>query len=66
MTLQLLNKQDEPSLESSLYLNLSLRYIGPWNQGTLEPSEIIPHHNSPYILVPSPKDYIWDKTAFQN
>ena len=36
-------KQDGPSLESSSYLNVSLRYLGPWdpvtpgpwNQGTI-------------------------------
>ena len=25
--------QDGPSLESSSYLNLSLRYLGPWDPG---------------------------------
>ena len=30
-------KQDGPSLESSLYLNVSLRYLSPWDPGTLEP-----------------------------
>ena len=28
-------EQDGPSLESSSYLNLSLRYLGPWGPGTL-------------------------------
>ena len=30
-------KQDGPSLESSSYLNVSLRYLGPWDFGTLGP-----------------------------
>ena len=30
-------KQEGPSLESSSYLNVSLRYLGPWNPGTLGP-----------------------------
>ena len=30
-------KQDGPSLESSSYLNMSLRYLGPWDPGTLGP-----------------------------
>ena len=28
-------EQDGPSLESSSYLNVSLRYLGPWDLGTL-------------------------------
>ena len=28
-------QQDGPSLESSLYLNVSLRYLGPWDHWTL-------------------------------
>ena len=32
-----LNEQDGPSLESSSYLNVSLRYPGPWDLGTLGP-----------------------------
>ena len=30
-------RQDGPSLESSSYLNLSLRYLDPWDPWTLEP-----------------------------
>ena len=30
-------KQDGPSLESSSYLNVSLRYLGPWDLGTPGP-----------------------------
>ena len=33
------NKQDGPSLESSLYLNVSLRYLGPWDPGTMGPCD---------------------------
>ena len=32
-----IRKQDGPSLESSSCLNVSLRYLGPWDPGTLEP-----------------------------
>ena len=32
-------KQDGPSLESSSYLNMNLRYLGPWDHGTLRPSD---------------------------
>ena len=30
-------KQDEPSIESSLYLNMTLRYLGPLDHGTFGP-----------------------------
>ena len=30
-------EQDGPSLESSLYLNLTLRYLGPLDPGTMAP-----------------------------
>ena len=33
-------KQDGPSLESSSYLNLSLRYLGPWDPETLGPLDL--------------------------
>merc|ERR1719188_862875 len=33
-------KQDGPSLESSSYLNVSLRYPGPWDPGTLGPLDL--------------------------
>ena len=55
-------KQDGPSLESSSYLNVSLRYLGPWDFGTPGPwnawtlglldlftPPTLPH-TSPYIL----------------
>ena len=59
-------KQDGPSLESSSYLNVSLRYLGPWDLGTPGPWKPltlglldlfpppIPPHTSPYILLPPP------------
>ena len=34
------NKQDGPSLESSSYLSLTLRYLGPWDSGTLGPLDL--------------------------
>ena len=34
------SKQDGPSLESSSYLNVSLRYLGPWDPLTLEPLDL--------------------------
>ena len=34
------SKQDGPSLESSSYLNVSLRYPGPWDSGTLRPLDL--------------------------
>ena len=30
-------QQDVPSLESSLYLNMTLRYLGPLDPGTMGP-----------------------------
>ena len=33
------SQQDGPSLESSSYLNVTLRYLGPWDPGTLELSD---------------------------
>ena len=56
-------KQDGPSLESSSYLNESLRYLGPLDPWTFEPSDLgtlgplpppTPPHTSPYILLPPP------------
>ena len=59
-------KQDGPSLESSSYLNVSLRYLGPWDLRTPGPWNPLtlglldlfppptPPHTSPYILFPSP------------
>ena len=32
-------EQDGPSLESSSYFNMTLRYLGPWDPGTLEPPD---------------------------
>ena len=32
-----MEQQDGPSLDSSLYLNVSLRYLGPWDTGTPRP-----------------------------
>ena len=43
-------EQDGPSLESSSYLNVSLRYLGPWDPGTLEPLDI-------WTLGPLPSSY---------
>ena len=59
-------EQDGPSSESSSYLNVSLRYLGPWDLGTPGPWKPlilglldlfpppIPPHTSPYILLPPP------------
>ena len=51
-------KQDGPSLESSSYLNVSLRYLGPWDPWTLGLLDLFPpptHPDiSPYILLPPP------------
>ena len=33
-------KQDGPPLESSSYLNVSLRYLGPWDPWTLGPLDL--------------------------
>ena len=33
-------EQDGPSLESSSYLNVSLRYLGPLDPGTLGPLDL--------------------------
>ena len=38
--LKLKKKQDGPSLESSSYLNVSLRYLSPWEPGTLGPLDL--------------------------
>ena len=57
-------KQDGPSLESSSYLNVSLRYLGPWEPETHGPwnpwtlglldlfPPSTPPHTFPYILSP--------------
>ena len=62
-------EQDGPSLKSSSYLNVNLRYLspsGPWNLGTPGPWNPwtlgfldlflppTPPHTSPYILIPPP------------
>ena len=59
-------EQDGPSLESSSYLNVSLRYHGPgdlgtpgpWNPSILGLLDLFPPptppHTSPYILLPPP------------
>ena len=53
-------KQDGPSLESSSYLNVSLRYFGPYNPWTLEPLDLgtlkplpspTPTHTSSYLFL---------------
>ena len=64
-----MSKQDGPSLESSSYLNVTLRYLTPWDPGTLgslgpwDPWTLglldlfpppTPPHTSPYILLPHP------------
>ena len=33
-------EQDGPSLESSSYLNMTLRYLGPLDPGTMDPWDI--------------------------
>ena len=59
-------EHDGPSLESSSYLNVSLRYLGPWDLWTPGPwnhltlglldlfPPLTPPHTSPYILLPPP------------
>ena len=59
-------QQIQISLESSSYLNVSLRYLGPWDLGTPGPWNPLtlglldlfppptPPHTSPYILLPPP------------
>ena len=55
-------EQDGPSLESSSYLNVSLRYLGPWDPLTLEPLDLgtlgplppTPPHTSSYHLLSFP------------
>ena len=51
-------KQDGPSLETSSYLNVSLRYLGPWDPWTLGLLDLCPpptpSYNSLYILLPPP------------
>ena len=48
-------KQDGPSLESSSYLNVTLRYLGPLDPGTLGLLDLFllptPSHTSSYILL---------------
>ena len=39
-TFKFSSKQDGPYLESSSYLNVSLRYLGPWDPGTLGPLDL--------------------------
>ena len=34
------SEQDGPSLESSSYLNMTLRYLGPLDPGTMDPWDI--------------------------
>ena len=34
-------KQDGPSSESSLYLNVTLRYLCPWDPWTLGPLDLV-------------------------
>ena len=61
MKFKIYNKQDWPSLESSSYLNVSLRYLGtlgPWNPWTLELLGHLdlfppptPPHTSPYLYI---------------
>ena len=55
-------EQDGPSLESSSYLNVTLRYLGPWDPlilglldlGTSLSTPQTPPHTSSYILLPPP------------
>ena len=50
-------KPDGPSLESSSYLNVTLRYLGPWNPWTLgscPTSTTSSAHTSSYLLLSLP------------
>ena len=45
-------KQDGPSLESSVHLSMTLRYLGPWDPGSLGPLDL-------GTLVPPPSSYLF-------
>ena len=68
----LIQGQDGPSLESSSYLNVTLRYLGPWDPWTLDlgtlglpPPPQLPPHTSSYLLLSFPPtllrwyDLVW-------
>ena len=49
--------REGPSLESSSYLNVTLRYLGPWDPWTLGLLDLFPpptSHTFSYILLPPP------------
>ena len=56
--------QDGPSLESSSYLNVILRYIGPWDPWTFEPlhswtlGPLLSSMSSCFLLTPFTSFYI--------
>ena len=45
-------KQDGPSLESSVYLSMTFRYLCPWDPGSLGPLDL-------GTLVPPPSSYLF-------
>ena len=54
------SKQDGPSLESSSYLSVTLRYLRPWDSGTLGPLD--PGTLGPFdlgTLGPFPSSYFF-------
>ena len=56
-------EQDGPSLESSSYLNVTLRYLGPWNPWTLGLLNLFPppppHASSDLLLSLHPTLLLW-------
>ena len=57
-----MSEQDGPSLESSSYLNVSLRYLSPWDPGTLEPLDLGtlgPWDSSYFFLLLSSLGKVW-------
>ena len=57
MSISFRGEQDGPSLESSSYLNVSLRYSGPWDPGTLGPLDLGtlgPWDSWPFSLIQHP------------
>ena len=57
-------KQDGPSLESSSYLNMTLRYLGPWDPLTFRTCDLVtyilhlmlPNLNFTQPCLPPPQD----------
>ena len=50
---EITEEQDGPSLESSSYLNVTLKYLGPWDPGILGLLDLsLPSSNTSYFLLP--------------